>query len=73
MAPPRDRARASDCQGGREVGGRRRQPDGSSSAALTWRCSRIDRLKSKSKKVTNNDEIAQVGTVSANAMLRSAR
>src|SRR5437588_9241082 len=26
----------------------------------------IDRLKSKSKKVTNNDEIAQVGTVSAN-------
>jgi len=26
----------------------------------------IDRLKSKSRKVTNNDEIAQVGTVSAN-------
>src|SRR5258705_9051514 len=26
----------------------------------------IDRLKSKSKKVTNNEEIAQVGTVSAN-------
>jgi chaperonin GroEL len=26
----------------------------------------VDRLKSKSKKVTNNDEIAQVGTVSAN-------
>jgi chaperonin GroEL len=26
----------------------------------------IDRLKSKSKKVTNNDEIAQIGTVSAN-------
>ena len=26
----------------------------------------IDRLKSKSKKVTNNDEIAQVGTVSSN-------
>ena len=26
----------------------------------------VDQLKSKSKKVTNNDEIAQVGTVSAN-------
>jgi chaperonin GroEL (HSP60 family) len=26
----------------------------------------VDQLKSKSKKVTNNEEIAQVGTVSAN-------
>ena len=33
----------------------------------------VDQLKSKSKKVTNNDEIAQVGTVSPTAMPRSAR
>ena len=52
---------------GMKVGGRRHEPDGSEAAAST-RPSLIvvDAIKATSKKVTTNDEIAQVGAISAN-------
>jgi len=52
---------------GIKAGGGRDEPDGSQGAASTWLSTRWSKdIEKRSKKVSTNDEIAQVGTISAN-------
>jgi hypothetical protein len=69
----RDRAGSGDRSRRRQVGCSRHEPDGPQARHRPRRREPSSKnLKANSKKVTSNDEIAQVGTISANGDKKSA-